>query len=118
MVRDRLPRPCLPVAPDAEQQFRDTFNFLKANLSDAGLGFDDVVEMTTYHVDLRKHLPLFVKVKDEHLSALYPAWTAIGVTELITEVHLSKSASSRGAGKAMSGELGTATVISAYLRNP
>ena len=73
------------VALDPERQFRDTFSFLKANLSAAGLDFDDVVEMTTYHVDLRKHLALFVKVKDEHVSAPYPAWTAIGVTELISE---------------------------------
>lgn len=73
------------VAPDPEQQFRDAFTFLKANLSAAGLSFDDVVEMTTYHVDLRKHLAVFVKVKDEHIGAPYPAWTAIGVTELITE---------------------------------
>lgn len=77
-------RPGGTVTPDPEQQFRDAFSFLKANLSAARLNFDDVVEMTTYHVDLRKHLALFVKVKDEHISAPYPAWTAIGVTELIT----------------------------------
>ena len=41
--------------------------------------------MTSYHVDLRRHLALFVKVKDEYVTAPYPAWTAIGVTELITE---------------------------------
>ena len=73
------------VSPGPEQQFRDAFSFLAANLSAAGLNFDDVVEMTTYHVDLRKHLAHFVKVKDEHIQAPYPAWTAIGVTELITK---------------------------------
>ena len=73
------------VAPDPETQIRDTFAFLKSNLEVAGLTFDDVVEMTTYHVDLRHHLPAFVRVKDEHISEPYPAWTAIGVTELITE---------------------------------
>jgi enamine deaminase RidA (YjgF/YER057c/UK114 family) len=78
-------RPDGTVASDPEQQFRDAFSFLKANLSAAGLTFDDVVEITTYHVDLHKHLALFVKVKDVHISAPYPAWTAIGVTELITE---------------------------------
>jgi enamine deaminase RidA (YjgF/YER057c/UK114 family) len=78
-------RPDGTVVSDPEQQFRDAFGFLKANLSAAGLTFDDVVEMTTYHVDLRKHHPLFVKVKDEHIGAPYPAWTAIGVTDLITE---------------------------------
>ena len=72
------------VSSDPEQQFRDAFRFLKANLAAASLTFDDVVEMTTYHVDLRRHLALFTKVKDEHVKAPYPAWTAIGVSELIT----------------------------------
>jgi len=40
--------------------------------------------MTTYHVGLREHLDTFIKVKDEFISEPYPAWTAIGVTELIT----------------------------------
>jgi enamine deaminase RidA (YjgF/YER057c/UK114 family) len=78
-------RPDGTVASDPEQQFRDAFGFLKANLSPAGLSFDDVVEMTTYHVDLRQHLALFVKVKDAYIGAPYPAWTAVGVIELITE---------------------------------
>ena len=73
------------VASDPETQIRDTFGFIKSNLEVAGLTFDDVVEMTTYHVDLRRHLPAFVRVKDEHIAEPYPAWTAIGVTELITE---------------------------------
>jgi enamine deaminase RidA (YjgF/YER057c/UK114 family) len=73
------------VAADPEEQFRDAFEFLTANLASAGLSFDDVVEITTYHVDLRKHLAAFTKVKDEYVTAPYPAWSAIGVTELITE---------------------------------
>ena len=77
--------PDLSVASDPETQIRDTFEFLRANLAAAELTFDDVVEMTSYHVDLRRHLALFVKVKDEYVTAPYPAWTAIGVTELITE---------------------------------
>ena len=54
--------PDLTVARDAETQIRDTFEFLKANLAVAGLTFDDVVEMTTYHVDLGKNLAPFTKV--------------------------------------------------------
>jgi enamine deaminase RidA (YjgF/YER057c/UK114 family) len=77
-------RPDGTVSPDPEQQFRDAFSFLGANLSAAGLTFDDVVEMTTYHVDLRKHLESFTKVKDEHISPPYPAWSAIGISELVT----------------------------------
>ncbi len=78
-------RPDLTVSSDPETQFRDTFYFLKKNLAQAGLDFDDIVEMTTYHVGLRKHLDKFVKVKDEFVTCPFPAWTAIGVSELITE---------------------------------
>lgn len=72
------------VASDPEQQFRDAFRFLGANLVAASLGFEHVVEMTTYHVDLRRHLAAFIKAKDEVIKPPYPAWSAIGVSELIT----------------------------------
>ena len=78
-------RPDLKVSIDPETQFRETFQFLKMNLVQAGLDFDDIVEMTTYHIGLREHLDKFVKVKDEFIFPPFPAWTAIGVSELITE---------------------------------
>ena len=78
-------RPDGTVAPDPEEQFRDVFGFVKANLAAAGLSFDNVVEMTSYHIDLKRHLPAFTKVKDEYVTAPYPAWTAIGVTEFISD---------------------------------
>ncbi len=78
-------RPDSTVDPDPERQFRDAFSFVEANLAEVGLGWADVVEMTTYHVDLRRHLQAFIRAKDAHVKAPYPAWTAIGVTELITE---------------------------------
>ncbi|TKT79402.1 RidA family protein [Aquamicrobium sp. LC103] len=73
------------VAENPEAQFRDAFRFLGETLEAAKLGFEDVVEMTTYHVGLRQHLDAFVKVKDEFVKPPYPAWSAIGITELITE---------------------------------
>ena len=78
-------RPDLTISNDPEKQFRETFQFLKKNLVQAGLDFDDIVEMTTYHVGLREHLDKFVKVKDDFILPPFPAWTAIGVSELITE---------------------------------
>ena len=78
-------RPDNTVAADPEPQFREAFEFLKANLAAADLTFGDVVEMTTYHVGLRRHLATFTRVKDEYVFTPYPAWTAIGVTELISE---------------------------------
>lgn len=78
-------RPDYTVCDDPETQFRNAFQFLGETLKAAGLGFDNIVEMTTYHVDLRKHLNAFTKVKDEFVKAPYPAWSSIGTTELITE---------------------------------
>jgi len=78
-------RPDGTVAGDPETQIRDTFSFVEKTLAAAELGFDDVVEMTSYHVGLRRHLAVFAKVKDEFVREPYPAWTAIGVTELMTE---------------------------------
>jgi len=40
--------------------------------------------LTSYHVDLRQHLDAFMAVKDRHILAPYPAWSAIGVSQLIT----------------------------------
>ncbi|QIE44995.1 RidA family protein [Pseudohalocynthiibacter aestuariivivens] len=68
---------------DPEAQFHDAFAKLGAYLAEAGLGFDDVVEITTYHVDLRKHAEVFAKVKDQYMGEPYPAWTAIGVTDFM-----------------------------------
>ena len=76
--------PDLSVSADPETQFRDTFKFVATHLRAAGLDFEDIVEMTTYHVELRKHLRAFMTIKDEFIRTPYPAWTAIGVTELIT----------------------------------
>lgn len=75
-----------PVSTDPAKQFRETFRYVGDFLHAAGLSFDDVVEMTTYHVELRKYLEAFMKVKDEFISHRpYPAWSAIGVSELVTD---------------------------------
>ena len=66
---------------DPETQFVAAFEQVKAVLAEAGLGFPDVVELTTFHVGMQ-HLATFATVKDRYLAAPYPAWTAIGVSEL------------------------------------
>ena len=78
-------RPDGSLAAEPEAQFRDAFDFLQAHLAAAGLDFGDVVELTSYHVELRRHLAAFLRVKDRYVAAPYPAWSAIGVSELITE---------------------------------
>jgi len=51
--------------------------------------------MTSYHVGLREHLAQFIAVKDRHIAEPYPAWSAIGVSELITDGALVEIRASR-----------------------
>jgi len=67
-------------SPDPESQFRAAFAQVRMVLDEAGLGFGDVVEMTTYHVGLRDHLDVFRAVRGEFVQEPYPAWTAIEVS--------------------------------------
>lgn len=52
-------------------------------LTAAGLTFDDVVEMVTFHTDLGD-IQLVMNVKERYFTNLdqLPAWTALGVTAL------------------------------------
>lgn len=75
-------RPDGTVSSDFGDQTRDAFLKIKESLAEAGIDFADVVEMTTYHVGLQEHLEDFKKVKDEFIPEPYPAWTAIGISEL------------------------------------
>lgn len=72
----------LEVISDPEQQFIACWRNLELVLNEAGCSFDDVVEMTTYHVDMAEHMGTFRRVKD----ALFPrgrsAWTCVEVTNL------------------------------------
>lgn len=67
---------------DKEAQFVQTFENLKKVLSTAGASFDDVVDVTSFHTDMRD-LPLYMKVRDRYFTgAFVPAWTAIGAASL------------------------------------
>ena len=71
----------LNVIEGTEAQFTQAFENVKKVLTAAGAGFDNVVEMITYHVDMRDLL-LFMEVKDRYFTGRVPAWTGIGVTAL------------------------------------
>ncbi|WP_223274788.1 RidA family protein [Tateyamaria sp. syn59] len=71
------------VMPDSQQaQFHACFDKIAAVLAEADLGLDALVEMTSYHVGLRAHFDVFDRVRLQHLSAPYPAWTAVEVAGL------------------------------------
>ncbi len=73
----------LQVVADKEAQFVQAFENVKKVLTEAGATFDDVVEMVTYHTDLRD-LELFIAVKDRYITNLdrLPTWTGIGTSAL------------------------------------
>ncbi|KLO31345.1 endoribonuclease [Mycolicibacter heraklionensis] len=75
-------RPDLSVPEDPTEQITLAFENLRGLLGEVGLTFADVVEMTTYHVGLSEQIDRFVAVKDTFVSAPYPAWTAVGISEL------------------------------------
>lgn len=67
---------------DPETQFGLAFENLGAVLKEGGASFEQIIEMTTFHVSLSEHLAAFMKVKDGFIKDPFPAWTAIGTTEL------------------------------------
>jgi enamine deaminase RidA (YjgF/YER057c/UK114 family) len=68
---------------DVEAQVRGTFRNIAITLAEAGLGWADVVEVNSYHVGFRNQVSALLAVAAEFLAKPYPAWTAVGVTELI-----------------------------------
>ncbi|MEM7519924.1 MAG: RidA family protein [Pseudomonadota bacterium] len=81
-----LPDGTMPAAP--EDQFHATFNKIGAVLEAAGLGFADVVDMTSYHINIRTHFDAFAAVRATYVAPPYPTWTAIGVAELRRDMAL------------------------------
>ena len=64
-----------------EAQLVQAFENLRLILDEASADFDDVVEIVTYHTDMRD-LALVVKVKDRYFKNRYPTWTGVGVSSL------------------------------------
>jgi enamine deaminase RidA (YjgF/YER057c/UK114 family) len=61
-----------------EAQIAQAFENLKLVLAAAGASMSDVVDLTTFHTDMRD-LPLFMKVRDRYITTdPLPAWTAVG----------------------------------------
>jgi enamine deaminase RidA (YjgF/YER057c/UK114 family) len=59
------------------------FENLKATLEAAGCGFDDILDVTTFHTDPKAQLEAVMNVKNQSFrEPPHPTWTAIGVTWL------------------------------------
>jgi enamine deaminase RidA (YjgF/YER057c/UK114 family) len=67
---------------DIKQEFRNAWTAVGKLLAECKLGYEDIVDCTTYHVGLQANMADFMSVRDEFLSEPWPAWTALGITEL------------------------------------
>jgi len=65
-----------------DDEFTNAFESLATVLDAAGFSLADVVEMTSFHVDMSQTLGAFMKARDAAMHEPWPAWTAIGCTEL------------------------------------
>jgi enamine deaminase RidA (YjgF/YER057c/UK114 family) len=68
---------------DPRAQIEEAFENLKQVLDAAGCTTSDVVDITSFHVDMFSHFEIFRAAKSKVFPAPpYPNWTAIGVTTL------------------------------------
>ncbi|WP_241462524.1 RidA family protein [Tateyamaria sp. ANG-S1] len=68
-----------PPSANPVAQMRVAFDTVTEVLAAGGLGWGDVVDMTSFHVGLRDHLEAFKAVRADYVQDPYPAWTAIEV---------------------------------------
>lgn len=73
------------VSTDAAIQINTAFDQVFNVLDEAELDASHIVEVTSYHVGLRKHLELFKGIWAERMIDPYPAWTAIEVAGFASE---------------------------------
>lgn len=76
-------------APTAEEggdltpAFERAFAQIGEVLSMSGCGWDDVVKLTSFHLDIAKELETMVQVKNRHITqAPFPAWSVLGAGSL------------------------------------
>jgi enamine deaminase RidA (YjgF/YER057c/UK114 family) len=70
------------VGEGIDSQARLAFGNLKRVLAEAGASLADVVELVTFHTSMTD-IRGFSKVKAEFIPENFPAWTAIGIKELV-----------------------------------
>jgi enamine deaminase RidA (YjgF/YER057c/UK114 family) len=68
--------------PDPKTQIRQTFRNITDALEEIGADWSNVVALRSYQIGLRGQAEVMLQVAAEFLEAPFPAWTAVGVTEL------------------------------------
>ena len=71
-----------PGESDLKPAFTRAFDRIGRTLERAGVGWNDVIDLTSYHTDLQSSINDMVEVKNLYIKAPFPAWTAIGISAL------------------------------------
>ena len=74
-----------PGETDLRIGYTRAFERIGAILRQAGVSWDDVVDITSFHTDLTTQMPAIVAVKAQYIKPPYPTWTAIQVARLIPD---------------------------------
>ncbi len=70
---------------DLQAAYARAFDGMGKLLGRAGVTWDDVVDVTSYHTDLTTQMPAITAVKSRYIKPPFPAWTAIEVARLIPD---------------------------------
>ena len=74
-----------PGETDLRAGYTRAFERIGGILRSAGVTWDDVVDITSFHTDLTTQTPAIVAVKNQYIKPPYPSWTAIQVARLIPD---------------------------------
>ena len=70
------------VPNNIREEFDNAWSDVISLLEEAGTDAGNIVEYTSYHVGLQANMADFMNARDKYLAEPWPAWTAIGITEL------------------------------------
>nr|NUR36570.1 hypothetical protein [Sphingomonas sp.] len=79
-----------PGETDLQVAYDRAFQRIGKILERAGAGWDDVVDITSFHTNLKSQMPAIVAVKNKYIHAPPAAWTAIQVVRLIPDAGITE----------------------------
>ncbi|MFD8093362.1 Rid family hydrolase [Streptomyces malaysiensis] len=71
------------IPDDIEEQTEIAIGLIAEILWLEGFDLSALVDVTSYHVDIHRHLPGFSKIKARLINPLHPTWSLIGVSGLV-----------------------------------
>ena len=72
-----------PGETDMKAAYDRVYKRIGSILKRAAAGYDDIVDMTSFHTDVEAQLKPMSEVHKTYVKAPYPAWTAIGVAKIL-----------------------------------